>query len=125
MLQGIQTMSKHVTMFRKYAFTYLLDTQMCYLCYRYLFFLQFPEHGFYGLQNRILLFKHDQSDGNILKLINTATDVSEGTLIEVVLSGKTVFSLQPDLHVTKLFQIVNKADITKGHIDIYISSQNS
>ncbi len=53
----------------------------------YFLLFQFPEHGFYGLQDRILLFKHDANDGNILKLIAAATDVAEGTLVEVVLSG--------------------------------------
>lgn len=51
-------------------------------------YLQFPEHGFYGLQDKILLFRHNQSDANVLKLISTANEVQEGTLIEVVLSGK-------------------------------------
>ena len=53
----------------------------------YIFF-QFPEHGFYGLKDKILLFVHDQSDSNVLKKIKTAGDVCEGTLVELVLSGK-------------------------------------
>ena len=52
------------------------------------FSLQFPEHGFYGLQDRILLFRHDQQDSNILKLVTTAQEVTDKTLVEVVLSGK-------------------------------------
>ena len=54
--------------------------------------MQFPEHGFYGLQDKILLFRHNQSDANILKIISAATEVQEGTLIEVVLSGEYSFS---------------------------------
>ena len=52
---------------------------------------QFPEHGFYGLQDRILLFRHDAMDSNILKLISHQGEVNEGTLVEVVLSGKFKF----------------------------------
>ncbi len=52
--------------------------------------MQFPEHGFYGLQDKILLFRHNQGDANILKLIGGAAEVHEGTLIEVVLSGECV-----------------------------------
>jgi protein kinase D len=54
------------------------------------FVLKFPEHGFYNLQDKILLFKHDLLDPNILKLITSAKDVVDGTLVEVVLSGKFV-----------------------------------
>ena len=49
---------------------------------------QFPEHGLYGLQDKLLLFRHDQSDPNVLKLISTFTEITEGTLVEVILSGK-------------------------------------
>lgn len=56
-----------------------------------MFCLQFPEHGFYQLQHRILLFHHDVSDNNILRLINgsstTVDDIRENSLVEVVLSG--------------------------------------
>lgn len=51
------------------------------------FIVQFPEHGFYNLRDKILLFKHDLLDPNILKLITSAKDVADGTLVEVVLSG--------------------------------------
>ncbi len=53
-------------------------------------YLQFPEHGFYGLQDKILLFRHNQGDANILRLIASAAEVHEGALIEVVLSGKSL-----------------------------------
>ena len=48
---------------------------------------QFPESGFYGLQDKILLFRHDQADSNVLKLITSEAEVKEGTLVELVLSG--------------------------------------
>ena len=53
------------------------------LSYPIIFSFQFPEHGFYGLQDRILLFRHDQLDSNILKLVTTAQEVTDKTLVEV------------------------------------------
>jgi len=61
---------------------------------------KFPEHGFYNLRDKILLFRHDPFDSNILKLITSAKDVVEGTLVEVVLSARTTMEeLQIRPHV--------------------------
>jgi hypothetical protein len=53
--------------------------------------LQFPEHGFYQLEDRVLLFYHDPSDPNLLRLINgvttTADVIRDNSLVEVVMSG--------------------------------------
>jgi len=51
--------------------------------------LQFPEHSFYNLRDKILLFRHDTFDLNVLRIITSAKDVVDGTLVEVVLSGET------------------------------------
>ena len=51
--------------------------------------LQYPEHGFYGLVDKILLFKHNMESDNLLSLISSADEVNEGCLIEIVLSGKS------------------------------------
>uniref|UniRef100_A0A8D2LJG7 Serine/threonine-protein kinase n=1 Tax=Varanus komodoensis TaxID=61221 RepID=A0A8D2LJG7_VARKO len=51
----------------------------------------FPECGFYGLYDKILLFKHDPSSANILQLVRTACDIQEGDLVEVVLSASATF----------------------------------
>lgn len=56
-------------------------------------YLQFPECGFYGMYDKILLFRHDPTSENILQLVKTASDIQEGDLIEVVLSGSILFSL--------------------------------
>ncbi|XP_053123793.1 serine/threonine-protein kinase D2 isoform X2 [Hemicordylus capensis] len=53
--------------------------------------LQFPECGFYGLYDKILLFKHDSSSANILQLVRAASDIQEGDLVEVVLSATATF----------------------------------
>jgi len=58
---------------------------------------QYPEHGFYQLQDRIILFLHDASNPNILRLIDgittTADNIRENSVIEVVLSGNRLFVL--------------------------------
>ncbi|ERE73180.1 serine/threonine-protein kinase D1-like protein [Cricetulus griseus] len=51
-------------------------------------FWEFPECGFYGLYDKILLFRHDPTSENILQLVKMASDIQEGDLIEVVLSDK-------------------------------------
>ncbi|KAL3874600.1 hypothetical protein ACJMK2_037588 [Sinanodonta woodiana] len=48
----------------------------------------FPEHGFYGLADKIILFRHDSSSSNVLELITSPADVKEGCLVEVVLSAQ-------------------------------------
>ncbi|XP_077422521.1 serine/threonine-protein kinase D2 isoform X1 [Vanacampus margaritifer] len=59
---------------------------------------KFPECGFYGMYDKILLFKHDTSTNNILQLVKTAGDVQEGDLVEVVLSAAATsedFQIRP------------------------------
>uniref|UniRef100_A0A8C1X0Z9 protein kinase C n=1 Tax=Cyprinus carpio TaxID=7962 RepID=A0A8C1X0Z9_CYPCA len=53
-------------------------------------FVQFPECGFYGIYDKIILFKHDTSSSNILQLVKAVSDIQEGDLVEVVLSGKSI-----------------------------------
>ncbi|XP_036592828.1 serine/threonine-protein kinase D1 isoform X3 [Trichosurus vulpecula] len=52
---------------------------------------KFPECGFYGMYDKILLFRHDPTSENILQLVKTASDIQEGDLIEVVLSASATF----------------------------------
>ncbi|XP_016887470.1 serine/threonine-protein kinase D2 isoform X2 [Cynoglossus semilaevis] len=52
---------------------------------------KFPECGFYGIYDKILLFKHDTSTSNILQLVKAASDIQEGDLVEVVLSAAATF----------------------------------
>ncbi|KAI2570829.1 protein kinase D1, partial [Homo sapiens] len=51
----------------------------------------FPECGFYGMYDKILLFRHDPTSENILQLVKAASDIQEGDLIEVVLSASATF----------------------------------
>ena len=59
--------------------------------------VQFPEHGFYQLEDRVLLFHHNVNDPNLLTLINgvttTAEEIRNNSLVEVVLSGVFIFEL--------------------------------
>uniref|UniRef100_A0A674EY51 Serine/threonine-protein kinase n=1 Tax=Salmo trutta TaxID=8032 RepID=A0A674EY51_SALTR len=48
---------------------------------------KFPECGFFGMYDKILLFRHDLNSENILQRLTTAEDIHEGDLIEVVLSA--------------------------------------
>ncbi|XP_056021622.1 serine/threonine-protein kinase D1-like isoform X2 [Ostrea edulis] len=60
---------------------------------------KFPEHGFYSLVDKILLFRHDNTSSNILQIITSPMDVKEGCLVEVVLSAQiTMEDLQIKRH---------------------------
>lgn len=48
---------------------------------------KFPECGFFGMYDKILLFRHDLNSENILQLITSADEIHEGDLVEVVLSA--------------------------------------
>ncbi|CAN7995288.1 unnamed protein product [Ixodes hexagonus] len=48
---------------------------------------KFPEHGLNRLSERLMLFRHDYNNENILLPINAASDVAEGTLVEIVVSA--------------------------------------
>ncbi|XP_043937572.1 serine/threonine-protein kinase D2 [Protopterus annectens] len=52
---------------------------------------KFPESGFYGIYDKILLFRHDPTSSNILQLVKSASDIVEGDLVEVVLSASATF----------------------------------
>ncbi|XP_075048697.1 serine/threonine-protein kinase D1 isoform X2 [Mixophyes fleayi] len=52
---------------------------------------KFPECGFYGMCDKILLFRHDPTSENILQLVKSEADIQEGDLIEVVLSASATF----------------------------------
>ncbi|CAF90954.1 unnamed protein product, partial [Tetraodon nigroviridis] len=45
-----------------------------------------PECVFYGMYDKILLFRHDQASENVLQLLRSASQIQEGDLVEVVLS---------------------------------------
>ncbi|EHB00858.1 Serine/threonine-protein kinase D2 [Heterocephalus glaber] len=52
---------------------------------------KFPECGFYGLYDKILLFKHDPTSANLLQLVRSAGDIQERSGVEVVLSASATF----------------------------------
>lgn len=49
---------------------------------------KYPEHGLNKLNERLVIFKHDYTSTNLLTPINVASDVTNGTLVEVVVSTK-------------------------------------
>uniref|UniRef100_A0A3P9MV58 Serine/threonine-protein kinase n=1 Tax=Poecilia reticulata TaxID=8081 RepID=A0A3P9MV58_POERE len=59
---------------------------------------KFPECGFFGMYDKILLFRHDLNDENILQRLTSVEDIHEGDLIEVVLSAQATvedFQIRP------------------------------
>ncbi|CAK1547534.1 unnamed protein product [Leptosia nina] len=46
-----------------------------------------PDNGLNRLSDRILLFRHDYCSPNVLQLINSSTDVTDETLVEIVLTA--------------------------------------
>ncbi|XP_070578611.1 serine/threonine-protein kinase D3-like isoform X2 [Ptychodera flava] len=48
---------------------------------------KYPESGFYNISEKILLFRHNVNASNVLQLVTMPSDVTEGCLIEVVLSA--------------------------------------
>lgn len=52
------------------------------------FLLQLPDHGVNHIADRILLFRHEYNSNNILQLINAASDITDETLVEIVLTGR-------------------------------------
>ncbi|XP_076835328.1 serine/threonine-protein kinase D3 isoform X1 [Brachyhypopomus gauderio] len=59
---------------------------------------KFPECGFFGMYDKILLFRHDLNSDNILQRLTSTGDIHEGDLIEVVLSAHATvedFQIRP------------------------------
>ncbi|XP_077994522.1 serine/threonine-protein kinase D3-like [Glandiceps talaboti] len=48
---------------------------------------KYPEIGFYSIGEKLLLFRHNANSSNVLQLVTMPSDVTEGCLIEVVLSA--------------------------------------
>ncbi|KAM7368337.1 hypothetical protein PAMP_014564 [Pampus punctatissimus] len=48
---------------------------------------KFPECGFFGMYDKILLFRHDLNSDNILQRLTSPDEIHEGDLVEVVLSA--------------------------------------
>uniref|UniRef100_A0A8C4WZF9 protein kinase C n=1 Tax=Eptatretus burgeri TaxID=7764 RepID=A0A8C4WZF9_EPTBU len=47
----------------------------------------FPECCFYGMYDKVMLFRHDAQTENVLRLLTSAESIHDGDLIEVVLSA--------------------------------------
>uniref|UniRef100_A0A673CD58 Serine/threonine-protein kinase n=1 Tax=Sphaeramia orbicularis TaxID=375764 RepID=A0A673CD58_9TELE len=57
-----------------------------------------PECGFYGMYEKILLFRHDQTSENVLQLLRSASQIQDGDLVEAVLSASATvedFQIRP------------------------------
>ncbi|XP_019880244.1 serine/threonine-protein kinase D3 isoform X2 [Aethina tumida] len=47
-----------------------------------------PDHGINRIEDRLLLFRHEYNSNNILQFINSASEITDETLIEIVLTNK-------------------------------------
>ncbi|XP_077477468.1 serine/threonine-protein kinase D1 isoform X1 [Stigmatopora argus] len=57
-----------------------------------------PECGFYGMYDKILLFRHDSTADNVLQLLRSASQIQDGDLVEAVLSASATvedFQIRP------------------------------
>uniref|UniRef100_A0A8C6PC76 Serine/threonine-protein kinase n=1 Tax=Nothobranchius furzeri TaxID=105023 RepID=A0A8C6PC76_NOTFU len=57
-----------------------------------------PECGFYGMHEKILLFRHDQTSDNMLQLLRAASQIQDGDLVEAILSASATmedFQIRP------------------------------
>ncbi|XP_071537954.1 serine/threonine-protein kinase D3 [Panulirus ornatus] len=48
---------------------------------------KFPDHSLSKLNERLILFRHDYDSPNILQIINAASEVTQDTLVEIVMSA--------------------------------------
>ncbi|VEN36806.1 unnamed protein product [Callosobruchus maculatus] len=60
-----------------------------------------PDHGINKIEDRLLLFRHAYNSNNILQLVNSASDIVDETLIEIVLTGKVSNTSIPDITVVR------------------------
>lgn len=49
-----------------------------------------PENGLNRLSDRLLLFRHDYTSSNVLQMINSAAEIIDETLVEIVLTANPI-----------------------------------
>lgn len=62
---------------------------------------QVPDNGVNHLADRLLLFRHDYNSNNILVMINSPSEITDETLVEIVLTANRKFVshfVRPDCH---------------------------
>ncbi|XP_022913923.1 serine/threonine-protein kinase D1 isoform X2 [Onthophagus taurus] len=59
-----------------------------------------PDHGINRLEDRVLLFRHEYTSNNILQFINSSADITDETLVEIVLTGKPP-SVQSEITIVR------------------------
>lgn len=52
---------------------------------------QVPDNGVNHLSDRLLLFRHDYNSNNILQMINSPSEITDETLVEIVLTANRKF----------------------------------
>uniref|UniRef100_A0A1B0BJC4 protein kinase C n=1 Tax=Glossina palpalis gambiensis TaxID=67801 RepID=A0A1B0BJC4_9MUSC len=64
-----------------------------------------PNNGLTYLSDRILLFRHDYNSSNVLHIINSAAEVVDETLVEIVLTGSPISYPFSEMSVLKSHQL--------------------
>ncbi|XP_055593096.1 serine/threonine-protein kinase D1 isoform X2 [Uranotaenia lowii] len=49
-----------------------------------------PENGLNRLSDRLLLFRHDYTSPNVLQMVNSASEINDETLVEIVLTANPI-----------------------------------
>lgn len=90
-----------------------LEQHICYWIKRFLFSIsihkQIPNHGLAHLPERLLLFRHDYESQNILQLLNAVSDVTDETLIEIILNSSRKYFVEVNLTVYTPVATVTKS----------------
>ncbi|XP_077284832.1 serine/threonine-protein kinase D3 isoform X2 [Arctopsyche grandis] len=60
-----------------------------------------PDNGLNRLSDRLLLFRHDYCSTNVLQLINSAADITDETLIEIVLIANRNLCTPDDIPIVR------------------------
>ncbi|RVE48363.1 hypothetical protein evm_006924 [Chilo suppressalis] len=89
-----------------------------------------PDNGLNRLSERILLFRHDYCSPNVLQLVNAASDVTDETLLEIVLTAnhnglnrlsERILLFRHDCCSPNVLQLVN-ADSDETSLEIMLTA---
>lgn len=86
---------------------------------------QIPECVFYGMYEKILLFRHDQTSENILQLLRSASQIQEGDLVEAVLSGNNNNNNDSLLQVTEIQNEITRETLKTNNEMIHSNKSDS
>ena len=69
------------------------------------------------LNERLLLFRHDYDSPNILQMINAASEVTQDSLVEIVLSGELVSTILL-IYILYIYIVIISGGATIGAVEL-------